>query len=116
MIASVVSATVPNRERVRRFSDPSRQRLCHSRSNQKRTGQWGWFGSIFQTHDVLWHRIWSVETGAKIIGGIRAGDRERVGANAVVLCDLPAGALPDGAPARAITAAKSKNIVSEATA
>jgi serine O-acetyltransferase len=41
-----------------------------------------------------------VGSGAKIIGGLRLGDGARVGANAVVLHDVPAGATAVGIPAR----------------
>ncbi len=41
-----------------------------------------------------------VGSGAKIIGGLHIGDGARVGANAVVLHDVPAGATAVGIPAR----------------
>ena len=41
-----------------------------------------------------------VRAGAKIIGPVFAGDRSKIGANAVVLEDVPAGATPVGIPAR----------------
>jgi serine O-acetyltransferase len=44
----------------------------------------------------------TVGSGAKIIGGITLGDKVRVGANSVVLSDMPAGSLVVGAPARSI--------------
>lgn len=40
--------------------------------------------------------------GAKILGKLSIGDRAKVGANAVVLCDVPSGALAVGVPARII--------------
>lgn len=40
--------------------------------------------------------------GAKILGPIRIGDRVRVGANAVVIRDVPAGCTAVGVPARVI--------------
>ena len=43
-----------------------------------------------------------VGTGAKILGPIRIGDRARIGANAVVLTDVPDGATAVGIPARII--------------
>ena len=43
-----------------------------------------------------------VGSGAKIIGGVRIGAGARIGANAVVLDDVPAGALAVGIPARTI--------------
>jgi serine O-acetyltransferase len=41
-----------------------------------------------------------VGPGAKILGPVRIGDHARIGANAVVLCDVPAGATAIGVPAR----------------
>jgi serine O-acetyltransferase len=41
-----------------------------------------------------------VGSGAKIIGGVRIGRGARIGANAVVLADVPPGALAVGIPAR----------------
>lgn len=41
-----------------------------------------------------------IGTGAKLLGPIRIGRGARIGANAVVLCDVPAGALAVGVPAR----------------
>ena len=43
-----------------------------------------------------------VGTGAVIIGGIRVGNRARIGANAVVNKDVPDGATVAGVPARVI--------------
>jgi len=42
----------------------------------------------------------SIGTGAKIIGPVRVGDRARIGANAVVITDVPAGATATGIPAK----------------
>jgi serine O-acetyltransferase len=44
-----------------------------------------------------------VGAGAKILGAVRIGDRARIGANAVVLQDVPAGASAVGVPARILT-------------
>jgi serine O-acetyltransferase len=44
----------------------------------------------------------NIGAGAKIIGQIRVGDGAAIGANAVVLHDVPAGALVVGAPARLV--------------
>lgn len=41
-----------------------------------------------------------VGPGAKILGGVHIGDGARIGANAVVLEDVPAGAIAVGVPAR----------------
>jgi serine O-acetyltransferase len=40
--------------------------------------------------------------GAKVLGKIVVGDRAKIGANAVVLCDVPAGWTAVGVPARLI--------------
>jgi serine O-acetyltransferase len=44
-----------------------------------------------------------IGAGAKILGAITVGDGARVGANAVVVCDVPAGATAVGIPARVNT-------------
>jgi serine O-acetyltransferase len=43
-----------------------------------------------------------VGAGAKVLGGIRIGDRVRIGANAVVLRDVPNDCTAVGIPARII--------------
>jgi serine O-acetyltransferase len=45
-----------------------------------------------------------IGTGAKVLGGIRVGDGAKIGANAVVLHDVPAGATVAGIPARIVKA------------
>jgi serine O-acetyltransferase len=42
----------------------------------------------------------NIGTGAKVIGAVRVGEGATVGANAVVVDDVPAGATVVGAPAR----------------
>ena len=42
-------------------------------------------------------------TGAKVIGPVTVGDGAVIGANAVVLADVPAGATAVGAPARVVS-------------
>lgn len=44
----------------------------------------------------------NIGAGAKVLGGIVLGDNCRVGANSVVLSDLPPGCLAVGVPARII--------------
>jgi serine O-acetyltransferase len=44
----------------------------------------------------------NVGSGAKILGAVSIGDDAVVGANAVVLCDVPAGALAVGVPAKIV--------------
>jgi serine O-acetyltransferase len=41
-----------------------------------------------------------VGTGAKVFGPVKVGDDVRIGANAVVLRDLPAGSVAVGVPAQ----------------
>ena len=41
-----------------------------------------------------------IGSGAKVLGGITVGDHAKIGANAVVLSDVPAYALAVGVPAR----------------
>jgi serine O-acetyltransferase len=43
-----------------------------------------------------------IGAGAKILGGVTIGDHARIGANAVVLCDVPPYATAVGIPARII--------------
>lgn len=43
-----------------------------------------------------------VGAGAKILGGVRIGNRVRIGANAVVIADIPDGATAVGIPARVV--------------
>lgn len=47
-----------------------------------------------------------IGAGAKILGGVRLGDRCRVGANAVVLESIPDGAVAVGVPARVISSSR----------
>lgn len=42
--------------------------------------------------------------GSKVLGGVRIGDNVVVGANAVVLSDIPSNCIAVGAPARTIAA------------
>jgi serine O-acetyltransferase len=48
---------------------------------------------------VIGNRV-DIGAGAKILGGISIGDDAVIGANAVVIRDVPAGALAVGVPAR----------------
>lgn len=43
-----------------------------------------------------------IGTGAKVLGPVKIGDNARIGANAVVLSDVPANATAVGVPARVI--------------
>lgn len=43
-----------------------------------------------------------VGTGAKVLGPVTIGDNSRIGANAVVMCDIPANSTAVGVPARVI--------------
>lgn len=48
---------------------------------------------------VIGHGV-DIGAGAKILGPVHIGDGAVIGANAVVLCDVPPGALAVGVPAR----------------
>lgn len=50
-------------------------------------------------HPTLGNEV-TVGTGAKILGPIRVGDRSQVGANAVVVRDVPADSVAIGIPAK----------------
>ncbi len=54
-------------------------------------------------HPTLGDRV-IVGAGAKILGPIRVGDGARIGANAVVLADVPTGVTMVGIPARIVMA------------
>lgn len=43
-----------------------------------------------------------IGAGAKVLGGVRVGDRARIGANAVVIDDVPDGATAVGIPAKIV--------------
>lgn len=49
----------------------------------------------------------NVGAGAKIFGKVSIGDDANIGANAVVLCDVPSGATAVGVPARIINSSNS---------
>ncbi len=48
---------------------------------------------------VIGHRV-NIGAGAKILGAVHIGDDAEIGANAVVIKDVPAGAIAVGVPAR----------------
>jgi serine O-acetyltransferase len=50
---------------------------------------------------VLGDRVF-VGAGAKIVGAVQIGSDARIGANAVVIDDVPAGATAAGVPARVV--------------
>jgi serine O-acetyltransferase len=50
---------------------------------------------------VIGHRV-NIGAGAKILGRVRVGDDAVIGANAVVVKDVPAGAVAVGVPARVL--------------
>jgi serine O-acetyltransferase len=50
----------------------------------------------------------NVGAGAKLFGNITIGDEASIGANAVVLTDVPAGATAVGIPAKIINSKKSE--------
>lgn len=49
-----------------------------------------------------------IHTGAKIIRSVTIGDHAKIGANAVVLTDVPEGATAVGVPPRIILPTKEK--------
>jgi serine O-acetyltransferase len=55
----------------------------------------------------------NVGAGAKIIGRVHVGDGAQIGANAVVLDDVPEGALAVGIPARVVQQEKAKKMSSK---
>jgi serine O-acetyltransferase len=57
-----------------------------------------------------------IGAGAKVIGAVSIGDGARIGANAVVTKDVPAGATAVGVPARIIAAADDGGSAAEAAA
>lgn len=65
--------------------------------------------SIARPHEapVLGRGV-DVGAGAKILGRVRIGDHATVGANAVVLDDVPSGALAVGVPARVLVGASGR--------
>jgi serine acetyltransferase len=44
----------------------------------------------------------TISSGAAILGGVRIGSATMIGANAVVLADIPDGRVAVGAPARCV--------------
>lgn len=57
----------------------------------------------------------AVGTGAKLLGPIKIGAGARIGANAVVLTDVPAGATAVGVPARVLEAPALASAIDEGT-
>jgi serine O-acetyltransferase len=58
-------------------------------------------GGFGKRHPSVGHRV-MIGAGAKLIGNIMIGDDSRIGANAVVTRDIPAGATAVGIPARVV--------------
>lgn len=54
-----------------------------------------------------------VGAGAKIIGPVQIGSRCRIGANAVVLCDIPDGATAVGIPAKVVRRRSASDLARE---
>jgi serine O-acetyltransferase len=51
----------------------------------------------------------NVGAGAKIFGNVTIGDDANIGANAVVLCDVPPGKTAVGIPAKVLSSKNSGN-------
>jgi serine O-acetyltransferase len=62
---------------------------------------------------VIGNRV-DIGAGAKLLGSIRIGDDVSIGANAVVLCDVPSNSIAVGVPAR-IVARRPAQISAEPT-
>jgi serine O-acetyltransferase len=60
------------------------------------------FQQVTLTENVVLGAHVDVGAGAKLLGALQVGDHARIGANAVVLHDVPAGATVVGIPARLI--------------
>lgn len=58
---------------------------------------------------VIGHNV-LIGSGAKVIGRVTIGAHAKIGANAVVLCDVPTYALAVGVPAKIITRGASDNV------
>ena len=54
---------------------------------------------------VIGSRVY-IGSGAKVLGPVQIGDGARIGANAVVLHDVPAGATAVGVPAREVSGSR----------
>lgn len=52
-------------------------------------------------HPTIGNKV-TIATGAKILGNIKIGDNSKVGANAVVLNDVPPNATVVGIPAKIV--------------
>ncbi len=52
-----------------------------------------------------------IGSGAKILGPVKIGDNAKVGANAVVLSDVPSGTTAVGIPARIVEKKQDKNVI-----
>ncbi|TWT81929.1 Serine acetyltransferase [Planctomycetes bacterium CA13] len=51
----------------------------------------------------------NIGAGACILGGVTIGDDASIGANAVVLCDVPVGCLAAGIPAKVVSVAEKQS-------
>ena len=60
-----------------------------------------WHAGLDTRGPTIGDRVF-IGTGAKVLGAISVGDDVRIGANAVVVDDVPSGATAVGAPARVI--------------
>jgi len=58
-------------------------------------------GTVGDVAPTIGGRV-DIGAGAKVLGAIRVGDQAQIGANAVLLQDLPAGCVAVGVPARVV--------------
>ena len=71
-------------------------------------------GEIGKRHPTIGDRV-VVGAGAKILGAVKVGDDSRIGANAVVVKEVPAGAVVVGVPGQAISRSRSSLADSDAS-
>jgi serine O-acetyltransferase len=63
---------------------------------------------------VIGHRV-DIGAGAKVLGSIRIGDDVAIGANAVVIADVPSNSIAVGVPAKIRPRKPAQGILAEAT-
>jgi serine O-acetyltransferase len=71
-------------------------------------------GEVEEAAPVIGDNVW-IGPGAKIFGPVTVGDGAVIGANAVVLEDVPAGATVGGIPARVVSCRDSAHLMAVVT-